>query len=169
MELHREQDTGRPAIKRLHMHFGKFSKHSLASIQPNESGVVRLLWRSNAPSDPNPYTSLSQFHRTVKPSAHPDSPLARKLPYPGSAGSRASHMSPTPSNGRPHYVTSKVTSGERKTTVHSAARTRPKSTSVPKRECKTTVHSAACTRPKSKSVPTEATEQSQPKATPSLI
>ena len=129
----------------------------------------QLLWRSNAPSDPNPYTSLSQFHRTVKPSAHPDSPLARKLPYPGSAGSRASHMSPTPSNGRPHYVTSKVTSGERKTTVHSAARTRPKSTSVPKRECKTTVHSAACTRPKSKSVPTEATEQSQPKATPSLI
>ena len=43
-----------------------------------------LSWRSNAPSDPNPYTSLSKFHRTVMPSAHPDSPLARKLPHPGS-------------------------------------------------------------------------------------
>ena len=39
-----------------------------------------LSWRSDAPSDPNPYTSLSQFHQTVMPSAHPDSPLARKLP-----------------------------------------------------------------------------------------
>ena len=45
----------------------------------------------------------------------------------------------------------------------------PKSTSAPEGERKTTVHSAARTRPKSKSVPKEATEQTHPKATPSLI
>ena len=33
----------------------------------------QLLWRSHASSDPNPYTSLSQFHRTVMPSAQPNS------------------------------------------------------------------------------------------------
>ena len=129
----------------------------------------QLLWRSNEPADPNPYTSLSQFHRTVMPSAHPDSPLARKLPHSGSAASRACHMSPKPSSRQTDYITSKVTSGERKTTVQSAARTRPKSTSVPTGERETTVHSAAPTRPKLTSVPTEAIEQRQQKATPSFI
>ena len=58
----------------------------------------QLLWRSNAPPDPNPYTSLSQFHRRMMPSAHPDSHPARKLPQPDRAASRASHMLPTPTS-----------------------------------------------------------------------
>ena len=59
----------------------------------------QLLQRSDASSDPNPYTSLPQFHRTVMPSAQPNSPFARKLSYPGSEANPTSHMSTTLSSG----------------------------------------------------------------------
>ena len=108
---------------------------------------IQILWRPTEPLDPIPYTFLSQFYRMAMPSAHPDSPLAQKLPHHDSAASRASHMSLAPSSGQPDYVTPVVTSRERKATIHST---------VP-------------TRPNSASAPAEAIEQRQPEATPTFI
>ena len=86
----------------------------------------QVLWRTTKPFDPNPYTSLSQFHHKVMPSAHPDSLHARKPPQPGGAAGRAGHMSYTPSSGRPDHVTRVVTSGqERKASVHPTVPTQP--------------------------------------------
>ena len=131
----------------------------------------QLLWRSNASSDPNPYTSLSQFLRPAMPSAASNSPFAQKLPCPGNAASPTSHMSTTIRSGRPDHVMSKMPTKERKTTVHltSAARTRPKSPSAPTGERKTTSHLVARTRPKSNSILKEPIEQNLPRATPSLF
>ena len=103
------------------------------------------------------------------PFAHPDSLLARKLSHSGSAASRASHMSTTPSSGRSDCVTSEVTTGERKTIVQTATHIRPKSASAPAGESNETAHSAARTRPKSNSVFPKTIEQNLPKATPSQI
>jgi hypothetical protein len=103
------------------------------------------------------------------PFAHPDSPLARKLSHSGSAASRASHMSTTPSSGRSDCVTSEVTTGERKTIVQTATHIRPKSASAPAGESNETAHSAARTRPKSNSVFPKTSEQNLQKATPSQI
>ena len=54
MDVHGKQDTGRPAIESLHTHFRRLSKHSLASIQPNEPGVAhpQTEWRRRG--HPNP-------------------------------------------------------------------------------------------------------------------
>jgi hypothetical protein len=82
--------------------------------------------------DPNPYTALSDFHREVMTSAHPDSPHARRLLQPGGAARMASHTSFTPSSGRPDHVTRAVTQPERKATVHQVAPTQPEPTYVTK-------------------------------------
>ena len=126
--------------------------------------------RPDASSDPNPYTSLSQFHRAVVPSTLPDPPLAQKLPYPGfTAGLTSRILSPNRS-GQSDDAMSEMPSRERKTTVHltSAARTRPKSPSTPTRERKTTSHFEVCTHQRSNSLLKKPTEQNLPEATPPL-
>ena len=98
----------------------------------------QLLQRSDAASDPNPYTSLSQFHRAVRPSYPPYPPLAQKLPYSDSTAGLTSHASSTIHSRRPNDATSEMSTRECKTIVYltSAARTRPKSPATPTREYK---------------------------------
>ena len=130
----------------------------------------QLLQRSDASSDPNPYTSLPKFHRAVRPSSPPYPPLAQKLPYSGSTAGLTSHISSTVRSGRPNDDTSEISTRERKTTVHltSAARTRPKSPAAPTREHKMTTHLVTRTQQEPNSLLKKPIEQNLPRAMPSL-
>ena len=58
----------------------------------------QLSRRSDASSDPGPYTSLSQFHRAVAPSTPSDPPPVRELLYLNNTAGLTSHMPPTNCN-----------------------------------------------------------------------
>ena len=123
--------------------------------------------RPDASSDPNPYTSLSQFHRAVVPSTLPDPPLAQRLPYPGLTAGPTSRILSSNCSGQSDDATSEMSSRKRKTTTRltSAARTRPKS---PSRERKTTSHFEIYTHQRSNSLLKKPTERNLPEATPPL-
>merc|ERR1739842_6279 len=88
------------------------------------------------------YTSLSQFHRAVRPPYPPCPPPAQKPPHFDSTADLIYHASPTTRGRRPDDDESKMSTGERKTIIHltSAARTRPKPPTTHTREQKTTTH-----------------------------
>ena len=102
----------------------------------------QLSQKSDTASDPSPYTSLSQFHRAVRPPYPPCPPPAQKLPHSDSTTDLIYHASPATRGRRPNDDASKMSTGERKTIIHltSAARTRPKPPTTHIRERKTTTH-----------------------------
>ena len=61
----------------------------------------QLSQKSDAASDPSPYTSLSQFHRAVRPPYPPCPPPAQKLPYSDSTAGLIYHTSSAARSRRP--------------------------------------------------------------------
>ena len=129
----------------------------------------QLSQKSDAASDPNPYTSLSQFHRAVRPPYPPYPPSTQKLPYSDSTAGLIYHTSSAARSRRPNGDTSKMSTGERKTIIHltSAARTRPKPPTTPTREQKTTTHTITRTQQEPNSLLMKPIEQNLQRAMPS--
>ena len=125
--------------------------------------------KSDAASDPSPYTSLSQFHRAVRPPYPPCPPPAQRLPYSDSTADLIYHAPSAARSRRPNDDTSKMSTGERKTIIHltSAARTRPKPPTTHTREQKTTTHLITRTQQEPNSLLMKPIEQNLQRATPS--
>ena len=130
----------------------------------------QLSQKSDAASDPNPYTSLSQFlHRAVRPPYPPDPPPTQKLPYSDSTAGLIYHTSSAARSRRPNGDASKMSTEECKTIIHltSAARTRPKPPTTPTRERKTTTHLITRTQQEPNSLLMKPIEQNLQRAMPS--
>ena len=106
-----------------------------------EAISIQTPWRPAEAFDPNPYTALSDFHRKVMTSAHPDLPHAWRPLQPSGPAVTASHMWSTPSSGQSGYVMHAVTSGqELKGTFHHTVQTRPNPTYVTKSAAAETIN-----------------------------
>ena len=130
----------------------------------------QLSQKSDTASDPSPYTSLSQFHRAVRPPYPPCPPPAQKLPHSDSTTDLIYHASPATRGRRPNDDASKMSTGERKTIIHltSAARTRPKPPTTHIREQKTTTHLITRTQQEPNSLLMKPIEQNLQRTMPPL-